>query len=166
MQKRTGVFHLALLGGGVFGVLALAAFVQQAAAQYPDASKGPGRSVTVRGSVSQTVDRLTKMVADNGMMVMGELHQGKVLAMTGLRVESETIFVGSPTVGKKIFSVEPGAGLVVPVRINIYKDANGKTVVRYIPPSREMEAFGNAKASKICQVLDGKLQNMVSMLPK
>ena len=166
MQKRTGVFHWTLLGGGVFGVLALAAFVQQAAAQYPDASKGPGVSVTVQGSVSQTVDRLTKMVADNGMMVMGELHQGKVLAMTGLRVESETIFVGSPTVGKKIFSEEPGAGLVVPIRINIYKDAGGKTVVRYIPPSRDMEAFGNAEASKTCQMLDGKLQNMVSMLPK
>ena len=55
---------------------------------------------------------------------------------------------------------------MVPIRINIYKDANGKTVVRYIPPSREIEAFGNAEASKICQMLDGKLQNMVSMLPK
>jgi hypothetical protein len=33
-------------------------------------------------------------MADNGMMVMGELHQGKVLACPDL-VESETVFVGN-----------------------------------------------------------------------
>ncbi len=166
MQKRTGVFHWALVGGGMFAVLALAVLVQRAAAQYPDASTGPGVSVAVRGSVSQTVDRLTKMVAGNGMMVMGELHQGKVLAMTGLKVESETIFVGNPTVGKKLFSAEPGAGVAVPIRVNIYKGANGKTVVRYIPPTKQLHGFGNPMVDKVCKMLDGKLQHMVSMLPK
>ncbi len=166
MQKRTRVIQQMVVAAGLVGMLSFAVYAQRAGAQSASRTAGPGVSVTVRGTVDQTVDRLTKMVANNGMMVMGELHQGNILAMTGLRVQSETIFVGSPTVGKKLFTEERGAGLVVPIRINIYADANGRTVVRYIPPSHEFQAFGNAKANAICRMLDEKLQNMVSMLPQ
>ncbi len=148
------------------GVLGLAVFTQNAGAQSYPHNNGPGVAVTVRGSVSQTVDRLTKMVADNGMMVMGELHQGKVLAMTGLTVDSETLFVGNPNVGKKLFSAEPGVGVAVPIRVNIYKGTDGETVVRYVPPTQQLDGFGNRKVNKVCKMLDGKLHNMVSMLPK
>ncbi|HKK47118.1 MAG TPA: hypothetical protein VJ964_16440, partial [Balneolaceae bacterium] len=45
------------------------------------------------GSVEQTVSNLKKMVSNNGMMVMGNLNQGQVLSMTGISVNSQTIFV-------------------------------------------------------------------------
>ncbi len=161
MINRMGQTQRMLLAGGLVGALSLAVFAQSAGQ-----GNGPGVAVTVRGSVSDTVGMLTKMVADNGMMVMGELHQGKVLAMTGLKVESETIFVGSPNVGKKLFSAEPGVGVAIPIRVNIYKDANGKTVVRYVPPTHQLGNFDNPTVTEVCKMLDGKLQNMVSMLPK
>lgn len=120
--------------------------------------------VTVKGSVDDVVSRLKKLVADNEMMVMGELHQGKVLSMTGLTVQSETLFVGSPVVGKQLFSAEPGAGVVVPVRINIYADARGNTVASYTKPSALLGTFGNPKVDNIAGMLDVKLQNLVQML--
>ena len=128
------------------------------------APAGPGVQVTVKGSVDQALAQLKKTVADNGMMVMGELHQGKVLAMTGLRTQSETVFVGNPTVGKKLFSAEPGAGLVVPVRINLYADADGHTILSYIPPSQELGAFDNAEVTGVAKMLDQKLHMMAQML--
>ncbi len=148
------------------GIVALATVGKDARGQNSPPTDGTSVAVVVRGSVGETLDRLKKMVADNGMMVMGELHQGKVLEMTGLKVESETIFVGNPNVGKQLFSEEPGAGVAVPVRINVYKNASGKTVVRYIPPSNELGSFGNPKVDQVAKMLDGKLLNMVSMLPK
>lgn len=54
-----------------------------------EAATGPIVQVKAKGSVSDVLAHLKKMVAANGMMVMGELHQGKVLKMTGLRVESK-----------------------------------------------------------------------------
>ncbi len=120
----------------------------------------------VKGTVEQTLGELSKMVADNGMMVMGELHQGKVLAMTGLKTESESIFVGNPAMGKKLFELEPGAGVVVPVRVNIYRNADGRTVVAYIPPSRLLAGFGNPKLDMAAGMLDTKLAAMVGMLGK
>lgn len=126
--------------------------------------KGPGVAVAVKGTVPQIVSRIHHAVANSGMMVMGELHQGKVLSMTGLNVESETLFVGNPRVGKMLFSANPGAGAVVPIRINIYKDTAGQTVVRYVPPSQELDKFDNPTISKTARMLDKKLHGLVSML--
>lgn len=120
----------------------------------------------VKGTVEQTVGQLSRMVADNGMMVMGELHQGKVLAMTGLKTESESIFVGNPAMGKKLFTLEPGAGAVVPVRVNVYRDAQGRTEVAYIPPSRLLAGFDNPQLEKAAGMLDAKLADMVGMLAR
>jgi uncharacterized protein (DUF302 family) len=128
------------------------------------AEQGSIVRVAAQGSVEKVVAQLKKMVADNGMMVMGELHQGKVIAMTGLKVQSETIFVGNPTVGKELFSADPGVGVVVPVRINVYADAHGGTIVSYVPPSHLLDQFGNPKIAEVAKMLDGKLQNLVGML--
>ena len=154
---KTGIVVLAIIFAAVLGLTDVASAAQPT---------GPGVQIIAKGSVDETVSQLTKMVADGGMMVMGELHQGKVLAMTGLKVQSETLFVGSPTVGKKLFSVQPGAGLVVPVRINIYADAQGRTVVSYIPPSQQLSGFGDEAVDQIAKMLDGNLAKMMGMLGK
>jgi uncharacterized protein (DUF302 family) len=153
-----------LVAGAILGALTVTTVAQDTGSGNRTRSTGPGVAVKVRGTVDQTVAGLKKMVADNGMMVMGELHQGKVLEMTGLKVKSETLFVGNPNVGKQLFSQEPGAGLVLPIRINVYQDARGQTYVRYIPPSHELGGFGNPQVTQIAKMLDGKLQNMTAML--
>ena len=130
------------------------------------AGQGPVVQVQARGSVEDVVAQLKKLVAGNGMMVMGELHQGKVIGMTGLQVESETIFVGNPTVGKELFSEDPGVGIVVPVRINVFADARHNTIVSYVPPSHLLNQFGNPKVSDVAGMLDGKLHNLIGMLSR
>jgi uncharacterized protein (DUF302 family) len=128
------------------------------------APRGPVVQVQAKGSVEDVLSRLKKAVAGNGMMVMGELHQGKIMEMTGLKVQSETVFVGNPTVGKELFSSDPGVGIVVPVRINVFADAGGNTIVSYVPPSHLLGEFGNPKVIEVAKMLDGKLQNLVGML--
>jgi len=127
---------------------------------------GPGVQVVVKGSVDDAITHLRKMVADSGMMVMGELHQGKVMSMTGLKLQSETIFIGSPTIGKDLFSAQPGVGLVVPIRVNVYADAQGQTVVSYTPPTQQLSAFHDPKVDTIATMLDDSFQKMVGMLAK
>jgi len=156
-KNRTAFTGLLAL---LFVLPSLAAGVSQAAAA--DAVV----RAEAQGSVDQVLGGLKKMVAGHGMMVMGELHQGKVLAMTGLKVESESIFVGNPNMGKKLFEIEPGAGVVLPVRVNIYKYADGKTVVAYIPPSRQLAGFDNPMLDKAAAMLDETLAGMVGMIGK
>ena len=128
------------------------------------ANKGSVVQVKASGSVDEVLDKLKKAVASNGMMVMGELHQGKVLEMTGLKVQSETVFIGNPAVGKDVFAADPGAGIVLPVRVNVFDDGHGNTIVSYVPPSTVLAGFGNPKVTGIAKMLDGKLQGLVGML--
>jgi len=132
----------------------------------PSIAQAGDLAVQVRaaGSVSDVIAKLKGMVHKNGMMVMGELHQGKVMSMVGLTIESESIFVGNATVGKKLFSANAGAGIAVPVRINVYKAANGSTMVAYVPPSRILSVYHNPKMNKVAGMLDGKLKKMTGML--
>jgi uncharacterized protein (DUF302 family) len=157
MSKRVSSLKFTLFSAAVAAVLALSgtAFA---------ANKGPIVQIKARGSVEEVLDKLKKAVASNGMMVMGELHQGKVLEMTGLRVNSETVFVGNPTVGKGVFEADPGAGIVLPVRINVFDDGHGNTIVSYVPPSHLLREFRNPKVTEIATMLDGKLQGLVGML--
>jgi uncharacterized protein (DUF302 family) len=146
-------------------VFALTVLVVAAPATFAGAAESSAMSQTVvKGSVDQVLGALQKMIAEGGMMVMGELHQGKVLEMTGLKIKSESIFVGNPTVGKQLFEAEPGAGIALPVRVNIFENAEGKTVVAYIPPSRQLAGFANPMLDRMAVMLDEKLASMVAMI--
>lgn len=135
---------------------------------HPAYSQSGSGIVRVQSSKNfdQTVSAFKKMVSGNGMMVMGQLNQGKVLSMTGISVKSQTFFVGNPNVGKKLFSADHAAGAVVPVRVNIYEDAGGNTYVAYIPPSEELSSLHNKKVDMIANMLDQKLQKLTGMLGK
>lgn len=146
------------------GLLALVFALSSLAAAAPAVAAGAVSRTVAKGSVEQVLGALKKMVADHGMMVMGELHQGKVLEMTGLKVDSESIFVGNPNVGKQLFEIEPGAGVALPVRVNIYRNADGRTVVAYVPPSRQLAGFENPMLDKAAAMLDEKLAGMVGMI--
>lgn len=151
-----------LLGLSLALLVAVATPIHAASA----APTGPGVQVAVKGSVDDTVAQIRKLVADSGMMIMGELHQGKVIGMTGLKLQSETVFVGSPTIGKELFAAQPGVGLVVPIRINVYADAQGHTVVSYVKPSQELSGFGDEKVNHIAAMLDESFAKMIGMLAK
>jgi len=173
------VFALALLGApgacsttGGNGFFSFGS-EEQPAAQPQMASSMTGASINqtdlavqvkAMGSVQDVVAKLKNMVHKNGMMVMGDLHQGKVISMVGLDIESESIFIGSAAVGKKLFSANPGAGIAVPVRINVYRDTNGSTIVAYVPPSRILSTYHNPMMNKVAGMMDGKLKMMTGML--
>ncbi len=121
-------------------------------------------SVTSHASFGRTVATFKKLVAKNGMMILGTINQGKVMGMTGLSLKSETFFVGNPTMGKKLFSAQRGAGVVIPVRVNIYVNSRGKTVVSYLEPSKELAAFHDPMLVKMGMMLDKNLAMMTGML--
>ena len=123
-------------------------------------------TVQSKSSFNNTVDAFRKMVAKNQIMVMAEVNHGKILSMTGLKLNGMSLFIGSPTVGKKLFSANKGVGVAVPIRVNIYQDDDGKTYINYTKPSAQLAAFGNKKINMVAKMLDGKLQNLTSMLSK
>lgn len=123
------------------------------------------KPVTVKSSKNfdGTINALKKAVSQGGMMVLSELNQGKVLSMTGLRVNAHSFFVGNPNVGKQAFASDPSVGLVIPVRINVYEE-NGATYINYFKPSDLFFSFNNSNVKMLSQKLDEKLAMMTKMI--
>jgi uncharacterized protein (DUF302 family) len=145
-----------------FAVLAIGGFTPVARAA--DTTFTATRvSVPSSKSFEQVVDALKSLVAKNGMMVMAEVDQGKMLSMTGLSLKATLFLVGNPTVGKQVFEQEHGAGLYLPLRVFVFADANGKTFVEYDKPSSILGQYKNEKVSMVADMLDKKLQGLATM---
>jgi len=102
-------------------------------------------------------------VAKNGMMVMAEVDQGKMLSMTGLNLKATLYLVGNPTVGKQLFEQDHAVGLYVPLRVFVYSDASGKTSISYDKPSSLLSQFQNPQVKMVAEMLDQKLESLANM---
>jgi uncharacterized protein (DUF302 family) len=124
-----------------------------------------GDRVTISSdkSFDDVTNAVKSLVAKNGMMVMAEINQGKMLSMTGLNLKATLFVVGNPTVGKQLFEQDHGVGLYVPLRVFVYSDGSGKTFVSYDRPSALLGQFQNPKIGMVAQMLDQKLDGLANM---
>jgi uncharacterized protein (DUF302 family) len=146
--------------------LALMALITGSLVSSAVAQTGGLVTVQSKSSFDKTVDQLKELVAKNGMMVLSELNQGKVMEMAGLKLNAKSLFVGSPTVGKKLFAINHGVGVAVPVRVNVYEDSDGITYVNYVKPSDQLAPFKNDEITNTSKMLDEKLGMLTGMLSK
>ena len=120
--------------------------------------------VTVKSAkdFNTTVDGI---VSDAGMMVLAEINHGKILSMTGLTLNAESIFIGNPNVGKDAFTDNRAVGLAIPIRLNVYED-KGVTYINYFTPSSELGNFKGDKVKMIGEELDKKIAMLTGMSSK
>lgn len=158
-MKTSSIFTrlaIALLVGTLFASASLAA--------SPDGSfSGDRVVVTSNKSFDQVNEAVRSLVAKNGMMIMAQVDQGKMLSMTGLKLQATLYLIGNPTVGKQLFEQNHGVGLCVPLRLFVYSDESGKTQVSYDKPSTLLSQFQNDKVKMVAQMLDQKLEGLATM---
>lgn len=129
----------------------------------PAAAQDSHVTVASQKSFDQTINQVKSAVSQGGMMVMGEVNQGNMLAMTGLKLKATLFLVGNPTVGKKIFEQDPAAGLYVPIRVFVYEGKDGKTYVSYDKPSSLLAPLNNKDINMTASMLDQKLEGLTQM---
>lgn len=150
------------IASAVLGVLLVAAAATPALAAEKRFSAD---QVTVASTkpFEQVSDAVKTLVAKNGMMVMAEVNQGKMLSMTGLSLNATLYLVGNPNVGKQLFEQNHSVGLYVPLRVFVYSGQDGKTYIAYDKPSTLLGQFHNEKIAMIAQMLDQKLEGLAGM---
>lgn len=146
---------------------ALAALLTFTAAGLAFAGDAPFTANRVTVASDKSFDDVTKavktLVAKNGMMVMSEINQGKMLSMTGLDLKATLFVIGNPQVGKQLFEQDHAVGLYVPLRLFVYDDNSGKTFVSYDKPSSILGQFDDQKISMVAHMLDEKLSGLANM---
>src|SRR5262245_62515836 len=112
-------------------VLAFVAPTRIAEARADTSSDGV---VTVKSdySVAETVSRIKKDVAKKGLMLFGVIDEAKLGNAAGNHVlPSRLIMFGNPALGTTFVTANQKAGLDWPVRVLVYKDAEGGVYAAY-----------------------------------
>ncbi len=155
--------HLNLARLALGAVLSVVSLLPASAAAAENSFNG-GRVAVESGKSFDDVTKAVKsLVAKNGMMVMAEVDQGKMLSMTGLHLQAKLFLIGNPNVGKQLFEQNHAVGLYVPLRLFVYADANGKTYVAYDKPSTLLAQFQNEKVGMVAGMLDQKIEGLATM---
>ncbi len=90
--------------------------------------------ISPRG-VTDTVDRLTGMIAAGGMTLFAVIDQQAAAATAGLELRATTLVIfGSPAAGTPVMAAAPLSALDLPLKVLIWDDG-GQTTVSYYAPA-------------------------------
>jgi uncharacterized protein (DUF302 family) len=143
--------------------LAAAAFIVSPLSAAENSFQGARVTIESSKSFDDVTKAVKSMVAKNGMMVLAEVDHGKILSMTGLKLNAKLFLVGNPMVGKQLFDQTHAVGLYIPVRLYVYTDTHGKTFVEYDKPSSLLSQFNDEKIGMVAKMLDEKIGGLASM---
>jgi uncharacterized protein (DUF302 family) len=114
--------------------LALLSLARPADADEAGAAPNAAGVIAIRSAydVSETVDRLKKDIAAKGIVFFQEIDQTTLAAKAGIELRPSFLLVfGNPPLGTQFITANPQAGLDWPVRMLVYRDAQGQVWVAY-----------------------------------
>jgi len=120
--------------GILCAALVLAATSQAALADTAEPYVSPSGIIKVKSaySMSETIVRLKKDVADKGIKFFSEIDQRQLAADAGVKLRPSTLLVfGNPPLGTLFIGANPLAGLDWPVRLLVLQDENGEVWAAY-----------------------------------
>ena len=108
--------------------------VPQPSAEALKASAGASGVIAIRSAydVGETVARLKKDIAAKGIVFFDEIDQAALAAKAGIELRPSILLIfGNPPLGTQFITANPQAGLDWPVRMLVYRDAQGQVWVAW-----------------------------------
>ena len=119
---------------------ALLAFAMMLSSTAPGSAEGVTPVVSASGviatksayGVAETVERLKKDIAAKGIVFFQEIDQAAVASKAGIELRPSILLIfGNPPLDTQFIAANPQAGLDWPVRMLVYRDAQGQVWVAY-----------------------------------
>lgn len=112
-------------------------------------------------SVETTVDRLADAVANAGARVVARVDHAAAAKGVGIELKPNTVLIfGNPNIGSPIFAENPAAGLDLPIRVVVFENESGDTIVAYHRPAALADSFGLSPEMKPFQMMAGALDKL------
>lgn len=112
-------------------------------------------------SVQETMDKLEAAVKKAGAGVAARVNHAAAAESVGIEMApNEVLIFGNPNIGSPIFLENPAAGLDLPIRVVVYEDASGQTIVAYREPAALAESFNLSPEMKSFQMMAGALTKL------
>ncbi|UTW58132.1 DUF302 domain-containing protein [Kordiimonas sp. SCSIO 12603] len=93
-------------------------------------------------SFSDTVERLENAITSRDLKVIAKVEHSKGAAATGLELRPTVLVLfGHPKAGTPLMQQDQRVGLDLPLRIVVWENAEGETVLTYREPSFVSDAW-------------------------
>lgn len=114
-------------------------------------------------SVQITMDKLAAAVEGAGARIAARVDHAQAAASVGIDLAPNQVLIfGNPNIGSPIFVENPAAGLDLPIRVVVFENADGQTVVAYHDPTALAESFGLSAEMQSFQMMTGALNNLTN----
>ncbi len=109
-------------------------------------------------TVQNTMDKLQAAVEKAGARVAARVDHAAAAKTVGIDLSPNQVLIfGNPNIGSPIFVENPAAGLDLPIRVVVFENAAGQTIVAYHDPASLAESFGLPADMKSFQMMAGAL---------
>jgi uncharacterized protein (DUF302 family) len=107
--------------------------------------------------------KLNDRADKDGLMILAQSDVGKRQSqLLGRKVRSKLYFIGNPLIAGRMIARNPAASLYVPLRVLVYEDQDGKAHVAYDRPSSVLGSLGDGEITRVAEMLDRKLKELVN----
>ncbi|MEO0668687.1 MAG: DUF302 domain-containing protein [Pseudomonadota bacterium] len=113
------------------------------------------------GGVAETVDAMVSAMEGAGITVFARVDHGAGAQSIGEDVgASQLVIFGNPKVGTPAIKDDPVAGLFLPMKVLVFEDGTGKTMIAYEDPTAMLADLGGVSAdAAYLKVMTGALAN-------
>lgn len=109
-------------------------------------------------SVSETLDRLEKVLGDKGITVALRWNHGENAANVDIEMrETEVLIFGNPKLGSHLMTSAQTSGIDLPMKALAWKDANGDVWLAYNDPTSIAKRHGIGDREEVLQKMSGAL---------
>jgi uncharacterized protein (DUF302 family) len=117
-----------------------------------------------RYSFSETIERLSKAIADGGNTIFATIDQAAAAETAGLPLRPTTLIIfGNPKGGTPLMEAFPLVGLELPLKLLVW-DEDGNVSVAYVPMSEIAPRYGVAGMDARIAAMDRAVDALVNMV--
>ncbi|WP_170608115.1 DUF302 domain-containing protein [Ruegeria arenilitoris] len=114
-------------------------------------------------SVTEAMDALEAAVNNAGATVFARVDHAAGAEKVGMSIPANQVLIfGNPALGTPAMQIDPGAGLFLPLKVQVYEDANGQVWLAYEDPKETMDEFDEVEKSPIIDKMRGALAKLTS----
>jgi uncharacterized protein (DUF302 family) len=118
-------------------------------------------------SVSQTADRLEKVLKSKGMKIFGRVPHSKAAKGVGIEISpTELIIFGNPKVGSPLMKCANSVAIDLPQKALIWQDANGEVWISYNDPQYLKKRHNIEGCDKVLNKVSGALSKLTAAAAK
>lgn len=114
-------------------------------------------------SVPEAMDALEAAVGNAGATVFARVDHAAGAEKVGLSIAPNQLLIfGNPKLGTPAMQIDPRAGLFLPLKVQVYEDADGQVWLAYEDPKETMDELDEVENSPVIEKFRGALAKLTA----